>query len=75
MYLHDLLHELQNVGITVVGKWEMYSKKGVTLGDPKKSFPNPTGPQYQVNVTDTDNPDLTDLEVRTIRRRFGIAES
>jgi hypothetical protein len=73
--LTDLLPELNQVGITVIGTWEIYGKKGITLGDPKKSFPNSTGQQYPVDCTRTANPNLTDTEVRTIRRRFGIEEA
>jgi hypothetical protein len=75
MLLSKLLPELTQVGIGIVGTWEINAKKGITLGDPKRSFPNPVGERYQVDCTRAPDPDLTDYEVRTIRRRFGIAET
>jgi hypothetical protein len=75
MRLSELLPELNQVGITVMGTWESNGRKGVTLGDISKTFPNPTGPQYPIDCTKSRNPDLTDAEVSTIRRRFGIAET
>ena len=75
MLLSDMLPELSQVGITVIGTWEIYGKKGITLGNINKTFPNPTGPQYPVDCTKSKNPDLTDAEVSTIRRRFGISET
>lgn len=75
MLLTDLLSELAQVDIGIVGRWEMHGKKGVMLGDPGKSFPNPTGPQYPVDCTKEDDPDLTEAAVRAIRRCFGIEEA
>jgi hypothetical protein len=75
MLLSDMVTELNQIGITVIGTWEINGKKGITLGDPKKSFPNPPGPQYPVDCTRTINPDLTEAEVRAIRRHFGISET
>jgi len=75
MRLAELLLELQQVGIGIVGRWEYQGKKGVTLGNPLKYFPYPTGPQYPVDCTKDNNPDLTEKEVKIIRRRFGIEEA
>lgn len=75
MRLTELLPELQQVGIGIVGRWEMAGKKGLTLGNPQKYFPFPTGPQYPVDCTKENDPNLSDKEVRIIRRRFGIAET
>jgi hypothetical protein len=74
MLLSKMLPELREVGIAIVGTWEINGKRGVTLGDPKKFFPHPTGPQYPVDCTKTKDPDLTPTEVSRIRFRFGIAE-
>lgn len=74
MKLSELMPELSKIGIGPVGSWEMRGKKGITLGDPKKYFPYPTGPQIPIDCTRTNDPDLTDEEVRTVRRRFGIVE-
>jgi hypothetical protein len=49
MLLSKLLPELTQVGIGIVGTWEINAKKGITLGDPKRSFPNPVGERYQVD--------------------------
>ncbi|HYN16023.1 MAG TPA: hypothetical protein VES66_09595 [Terriglobales bacterium] len=70
MRLSELLPELNKRGITVVNKWELRKRKGITLGDPLKYFPHPSGPQYPIDVTASEDPDLTDDEVAAIRRRF-----
>jgi hypothetical protein len=77
MRLTELLPELQEVGIGIVGRWEHpeKNKKGLTLGDPLKYFPYVTGPQYPVDCTREDDPDLSATEVSIIRRRFGIEEA
>ncbi len=75
MRLTELLPELQQVGIGIVGRWETSGKKGLTLGNPQKYFPFATGPQYPVDCTNERDPDLTEKEVRVIRRRFGIGET
>ena len=75
MLLSELLPELREIGITVIGTWEMSGKKGLTLGDPNKYFPYRSGPQYPIDCTKAANPNLTEGEVRIIRHRFGIAES
>jgi len=75
MRLSELLPELRQVGIDVVGTWQIAGKKGVTLGDPKKFFPHPTGPQYPINCTKENDPDLTPKEVTILRRRFGISSA
>jgi hypothetical protein len=75
MRLTALLPELQQIGIGIVGRWEYHEKKGLTLGDPLKYFPHPTGPQYPVDCTNENDPDLSEKEVSIIRRRFGIGET
>lgn len=73
MRLSELLPELQQRQITIIGTWQIRGKKGVTLGDPQKFFPHPTGPQYPIETTNNDDPDLTDAEVKAIRRRFDLS--
>jgi hypothetical protein len=75
MLLSELMPELSEIGIGPVGSWEIHGKKGITLGDPKKYFPYRTGPQIPIDCTKANNPDLSEEEVRTIRRRFGIEEA
>ena len=75
MRLSDLLPELRQIDITPIGTWEVNGRRGITLGNLSKTFPNPTGPQYPVDCTRSPNPDLTEAEVSTMRRRFGIAET
>ena len=75
MLLSDLLNELREVGAGVVGQWQIHNKRGVIIGDPKKYFPHPTGPQVPVDCTRGNNPDLPDEQVKAIRRTFGIEES
>ncbi len=75
MKLHELLPELSQIGIGPVGSWEIHGKKGIMLGDPKKYFPYRTGPQIPIDCTKVNDPELSDEEVRTIRRRFGIEEA
>ena len=74
MQLSKLLPELQQIGIGIVGRWEGNGKRGLTLGDPLKYFPYPSGPQYPIDCTREDDPDLSTTEVRRIRNRFGIGE-
>ena len=74
MRLSELLPELQVVGIGIVGRWEIRGKRGLTLGDPLKYFPYPSGPQYPIDCTREDDPDLSETETRRIRKRFGIEE-
>jgi len=75
MRLTEFLPELGEIGIGIVGRWEDgHGKKGLTLGNPLKYFPYPTGPQYPVDCTKEDDPDLSTTEISIIRRRFGIAE-
>ena len=59
MRLSEVLEGLTKRGITVVGDWEIRGRHGLTLGDPKKYFLYPTGPQYSLDTTDDGNPDLT----------------
>jgi hypothetical protein len=75
MRVSELLPELNEVGIGIVSRWEGNGKKGLTLGDPLKYFPYPSGPQYPIDCTRENDPDLTETEVRIIRHRFGIGES
>jgi len=76
VHLGDLLAELSHVGIGIVGVWEINRRRGITLGNPAKSFPNPTGPQIPIDLTARGNdPHLTDEEADAIRRRFGIGQA
>lgn len=75
MLLSKLLDELREVGISAVGQWQIHGKKGIMLGDPKKYFPHPSGPQVPVDCTKTEDPDLPDGQVKAIRRKFGIEEA
>jgi len=71
MRLDELLNQASKRGIGKVGTWEIRGRNGITLGDPTKSFPNPTGPRYQIDTTDGPNPELTAEEIAAIERRFG----
>ena len=66
--------QLQNIGVGIVNTWKMPDgRKGLTLGDPRKYFPHPSGPQYPIDLTYRDeDPDLTSEEVKAIRRRFNL---
>ena len=64
------MEELPKRGICEVGDWKFRGRKGITLGDPTKYFPYPVGPQYPVDTTESNDPELTDDEVSAIRRRF-----
>jgi hypothetical protein len=70
MRLNEVLEILRSRGLGKVGTWEFRGRKGIYLGDPKKYFPHPTGPQYPVDTTDEDDPDLAQEEVDAIMRRF-----
>jgi hypothetical protein len=74
MRLNDLLTELAKDGFGVVGTWEYRGSRGITLGDPKKSFPYAVGPRIPVETTQDQNPELTNEEVLSIRRRFGLPD-
>lgn len=71
MRLNEVLDSLAKRGIGKVGTWEFRGRRGITLGNPSKYFPNPTGPQYQIDTTGGDNPELDPEEVAAIERRFG----
>jgi hypothetical protein len=71
MRLNQVLAKLRERGIGKVGTWEIRDRVGITIGDPSKYFPHPTGPQYPVDTTGEPNPDLTPDEVEAIERRFG----
>lgn len=71
MRLNEVLGHFAKRGIGKVGTWELRGRRGITLGDPTKFFPYYTGPQYQIDTTDEDNPELTPEEVAALERRFG----
>jgi hypothetical protein len=71
MHLSELLAILSKRGIAQVGTWKFRGKSGITLGDPSKYFPHPTGPQYPIETTDDKDPELTSEEIKAIERRFG----
>jgi hypothetical protein len=71
MRLNEVLAILGKRGIGQVGTWKLRGKSGITIGDPNKYFPHPTGPQYPVETTDDKNPELTSEEIKAIERRFG----
>ena len=71
MRLNEVLDGFAKRGIAKVGTWELGERRGITLGDPTKYFPYYTGPQYQIDTTDGDNPELTPDEVAALERRFG----
>lgn len=75
MRLNQVLTKLRERGITNIGTWEIRGRHGITIGDPTKYFPHPTGPQYQVDTTDEANPELTPDEIEAIERRFGPLNS
>jgi hypothetical protein len=75
MLLSDLLGRLSHSGIGKVGTWKIRGRSGITLGDPSKYSPYPTGPQYPVDTTENPDPELTDEEVKAIERRFGLTNS
>ncbi|HKW76558.1 MAG TPA: hypothetical protein VJN64_13600 [Terriglobales bacterium] len=75
MRLQALLTEFKNRGLKVgiVNRWEQSGRNGVTLGDPDKFFPYPSGPLYPIDTTGrSDDPELSAEEVKAIRRRFGV---
>jgi hypothetical protein len=72
MRLGDVIAELSKGGVAKIGTWEIRGRKGITLGDPTKYFPYPTGPRYTIDTTDGPDPELTEEEVKAIERRFGI---
>jgi hypothetical protein len=74
MRLSALLPELLEVGIGIAAKYENRGTKGIDLGDPLKGFPHQQGPRYPIDVTEDGDPDLSAVEVRRIRHRFGIAK-
>ena len=71
MRLKEALGCLAKRRIGIVGTWEIQGKKGITLGDPSKFFPHPSGPRYQIETTDDQNPELTQDEIDALERRFG----
>jgi hypothetical protein len=71
MRLNEVLAALGKRGISIVGTWKLRDKTGITIGDPNKYFPHPTGPQYPIETTNEKNPELTDEEIKAIERRFG----
>jgi hypothetical protein len=71
MHLNEVLACLARHGIGTVGTWVFRGRKGITLGDHTRNFPNATGPQYQIDLTDSPNPELTAEEIAAIERRFG----
>lgn len=75
MLLSELINtELQKYRIGVVTTWNMPDgRHGLYLGKPEKHFPHPTGPQYPIDLTKReDDPDLTQEEIKAIRRRFNL---
>lgn len=70
-HLSDVLEILRSRGFDVVGSWEFRGRRAVILGDPKKYFPYPAGPQYSIDITDDEDPELTGEEILAIKRRFG----
>ena len=72
MRLGDVIAKLSKGGVVKIGTWEIRRRKGITLGDPTKYFPHPTGPRYTIDTTDNPDPELTEEEVKAIERRFNI---
>jgi hypothetical protein len=75
MLLSKLIKDqLLKIGVGIVNSWEMPDgRRGVLVGDPRKYFPHPSGPQYPIDLTNRDeDPDLTEEEVKAIRRRFNL---
>jgi hypothetical protein len=66
MLLSEVLNRLVKRGIGRVSTWKIRGRKGITLGDPSKYFPYPTGPQYTIDTTDDEDPDLTAEEIEAI---------
>jgi hypothetical protein len=71
MRLTEVLARLAKHGLGKVGTWKFQGRHGITLGDPTKYFPHPTGPQYPIDTTDNEDPEMIDEEVKAIERRFG----
>ncbi len=71
MRLSEVLEILRGRGLDQVGTWEFRGRRGIYLGDPKKYFPYPAGPQYPIDTTDDDDPELIAEELDAIQRRFG----
>jgi len=72
MRLSEVLAKLSQQGLGQVGTWKVRGASGITLGDPKKYFPHPTGPQYTIETTGNQDPELTEEEIKAIERRFGV---
>jgi len=73
MRLSQVLTRLAKLGFGKVGTWELRGRRGITLGDPSKYFPYPTGARYPVDTSDAEDPELTDEEVKAIERRFNVS--
>jgi hypothetical protein len=71
MRLSEAITRLSKYGFSKIGTWKCRRRSEVTLGDPTKYFPYQVGPQYPVDTTEGNNPDLTDEEAWAIERRFG----
>jgi hypothetical protein len=71
MHLSEVLGRLAARGIGKVGTWKFQGRSGITLGDPSKFFPHPTGPQYPIDTTENSDPVLTTEEIKALERRFG----
>lgn len=72
MRLSDVIKQLAKNGINKIGTWKFRNRNGITLGDPAKYFPYPTGPRYQIDTTEDPDPDLEKEEIKAIERRFNI---
>jgi hypothetical protein len=72
MRLREVIDILRSRGLDVSGSWEFRGRRGIYLGDPKKHFPFPAGPEYSIDTTDDDDPELTPEELHAIARRFNI---
>ena len=71
MRLKEALVRLQRRGIGQVGTWKLKGRSGIFLGDPAKYFPYQTGPQYPIDTTNDQDPELSEEEIKAIERRFG----
>lgn len=77
MLLSDLLEQpdFKAAGITKIGNWRTTRTEYVVLGPAgESSFPIDIETQYPIAIRDgNENPDLDDVVVESIRRRFRLS--
>jgi hypothetical protein len=74
MRLSALLRELSEIDVEIIDSWHQDGKRGITLGSNKRDS-QLIEYQYPISIYASTDPELTDEEVRAIRRCFGIYET